>query len=80
MLLILIGTFLLGVLLTWFILKRKYQDLLQDGLKEATQSLADEVSRLEASEKASQQKIADLEYSLKEREKDIAALKNTRND
>ncbi|GLQ31877.1 hypothetical protein GCM10007876_23560 [Litoribrevibacter albus] len=78
--LILIGSFLFGVLLTWFILKRQYQDLLKNTLSEATQNLANEVTRLTTAEKEYQQKIADLEYSLREREKDIAALKSNRDN
>lgn len=73
--LIVLGSFILGVLIAWVILSRKYQTLLQDTLRDATKHLSDEITELESSAKESQQKIADLEYTLREKEKDIAAYK-----
>lgn len=73
--LIVLGSFLLGVLIAWAVLSRRYQNILQESIKDATQHLSDEISKLETSTKESQQKVADLEYTLREKEKDIAALK-----
>ena len=72
--LIVLGSLLIGVVITWIVLKKKYQQVLKESLTEATQELSSQVSELESSLKASQQKIADLEYTLREREKDLAAL------
>jgi len=72
--LIVLGSLLAGVVITWVVLKKKYQQVLKESLTEATQELSSQVSELESSLKASQQKVADLEYTLREREKDLAAL------
>ena len=72
--LIVLGSLLIGVVITWIVLKKKYQQVLKESLTEATQELSSQVSELESSLKASQQKVADLEYTLREREKDLAAL------
>jgi len=72
--LIVLGSLLAGVVITWIVLKKKYQQVLKESLTEATQELSSQVSELESSLKASQQKVADLEYTLREREKDLAAL------
>jgi len=72
--LIVLGSLLTGVVITWIVLKKKYQQVLKESLTEATQELSSQVSELESSLKASQQKVADLEYTLREREKDLAAL------
>lgn len=72
--LIVLGSLLIGVVITWIVLKKKYQQVLKESLTEATQELSSQVLELESSLKASQQKVADLEYTLREREKDLAAL------
>ena len=72
--LIVLGSLLAGVVITWIVLKKKYKQVLKESLTEATQELSSQVSELESSLKASQQKVADLEYTLREREKDLAAL------
>jgi len=72
--LIVLGSLLAAVVITWIVLKKKYKQVLKESLTEATQELSSQVSELESSLKASQQKVADLEYTLREREKDLAAL------
>jgi len=72
--LIVLGSLLTGVVITWIVLKKKYQQVLKESLTEATKELSSQVLELESSLKASQQKVADLEYTLREREKDLAAL------
>ena len=72
--LIVLGSLLAGVVITWIVLKKKYQQVLKESLTEATKELSSQVLELESSLKASQQKVADLEYTLREREKDLAAL------
>ena len=78
--LIVIGSCVVSILITWFFLKRKYQGLLKETLLEATSELTQQVGQLDTDLKAANQKVADLEYLIKEREKDLAALKSIRDN
>jgi len=72
--LIVLGSLFVGVIITWVVMKKKYQQVLKESLTEVTRDLTHQVSELESALKESHQKVADLEYTLREREKDLAAL------
>lgn len=76
--LIVLGSFLIGIVLTWFILQRKYQKLIKNTVLETTAEMSDKIATLDKELVAANQKAADLEYLVKERDKDIAALKSNR--
>ncbi len=78
--LLIIGSFLFGVLLTWLFLKSKFKKSLSQALTEATVDLTTQVEGMEGKLKESSQKIADLEYTVREKEKDLAALKSSKNN
>ncbi|GAA3920329.1 hypothetical protein [Litoribacillus peritrichatus] len=77
---LLIVSFLTGVALTWFIMNRKFNQTLKATLSDVTSEMSDHIKGLESDLKESSQKVADLEYTLQESKKDLAALKNSRND
>lgn len=57
-------------------LSRRYKTLLKQTIVEAQHELSQENERLAASLKDVTQKNADLEYLLREKEKDLNALRN----